>query len=114
MRVILKPRQCGKTTDLIQISAITGIPILALNRGRAVCIERRAYELGVLIPKPVVFTKTAIQPQDGRRHEIKDVLVDDADALLEEILFNKALLRPVVVSMTRSDEYSQGNDLKEW
>ncbi len=50
MRYILKGRGLGKTTDLIRLSAKTGIPIICVNPDY---VFRQAIDLGLKIPNPI-------------------------------------------------------------
>lgn len=83
MEKIIKPRQTGKTTDLIKISAEKGTYILTANRNRAVCVFNMAQEQNRNIPFPVTLWE--YQRSEFRGSFINHILIDDADAVLQEL-----------------------------
>jgi len=80
MKVITGPRQCGKTTMLIQESAATGVPIVCLDALRREQVMRLARQLGYEIPIPMTVSE---QTTNGYAEE---VLVDDTDVILQHTL----------------------------
>lgn len=105
MRVILRGRQGGKTHDLIQMSAILNVPILAPTPQWARYVEKMAADLKILIPKP-------ISPADaeklgwgsGHHYDLpKEVVVDDADAIIRELFERYLNVTPVAMAMTQYD-----------
>ena len=102
MRVILKPRQGGKTYDMIHLSAILNVPILTADSTRARFVESMAHTMGVLIPKPISAESLRARRWRGDIYVIpKDVVVDDADAVLR-VLFNDVGVNPVAMAMTQN------------
>ena len=83
MKKIIKPRQAGKTTDLIEISEKTGVYILTANRNRAECVFRMAQEQNRNIPFPV--TLWDYQKTGFRGSFINHILIDDAEEVLHEL-----------------------------
>lgn len=55
MKLIIKERQTGKTTELIQMSADTGAYIVCINRLEAHRVFRVAHDQGLHIPNPITF-----------------------------------------------------------
>jgi hypothetical protein len=82
--VICRPRQHGKTTDLIEMSAVTNTPILCYNHDMALRIRRKAQEMETEIPNPICLN-TNLHGTD-----IKGVLVDDAELILQYLLNERA------------------------
>jgi len=83
MEKIIKPRQTGKTTDLIEISEKTGSYILTADRNRAECVFRLAREQKRNIPYPVTLWE--YQQSGFKGSFINHILIDDADAVLQEL-----------------------------
>lgn len=83
MKKIIKPRQTGKTTELIEISEETGIYILTANRNRAECVFDMALEQHKNIPFPVTLWE--YQQTGFRGSFINHILIDDAEAVLQEM-----------------------------
>lgn len=85
MRVIAKPRQAGKTTELIKRSAETGFPIVCRNKRTADRIGEMARELK--LPTPTMYTFFDAAHTFRRGFGINGpVLIDDADEFLQYIL----------------------------
>ena len=83
MEKIIKPRQTGKTTDLIEISEKTGSYILTADRNRAEFVFRLAREQKRNIPYPVTLWE--YQQSGFKGSFINHILIDDADAVLQEL-----------------------------
>ena len=76
------PKRSGKTTKLINISAITGYYIVCCSQKRANEIQSYAKQLGQTIPFPLTFNEF-LQKQYSTN--IRAVLIDGADLLLESL-----------------------------
>ena len=80
-------RASGKTTLLLKQSADTGIPILTTNYWRLRWYEEYAQELGLKIPKPILWKNRQL----GLEPESK-VLIDNGEEILNHILrFNSGV-----------------------
>lgn len=82
-KVIIGKRQTGKTGRLIKESAEKWIPIVCASYNEANDIVRRAKELKLDIPKPIVANRKTI---DLDLKVYNSVLVDDAVLVLEQLL----------------------------
>lgn len=80
MKVIVGPRCSGKTTSLIQVSADTGIPIIAPTMAMANCIKQTAKEYGLDIPEPTSINK--VVNQGGRPGKY---LIDELEMCLRQL-----------------------------
>jgi len=78
MQVIAKPRNSGKTTELISLSAELQLPIVCFSEHEAFRLNEKAARLGIKIPKPLSVHQ--VTQQKGTRHNI---LVDNLDIILE-------------------------------
>ena len=74
-------RNCGKTTELIKISAETGYPIVCVSKAIAHVISSQAHDLGFKIPFPITFRELPLKSS-----KYKAVLVDEIEHLLEELI----------------------------
>ncbi len=96
MKIIYRPRNTYKTTELIKESAETGIYIMTLTRKRADTILYHAQTLGLYIPNPVTL-------EDYKRTNgfqgsfIKEILIDDADDILKEI-FRRVEIKTITMT----------------
>ncbi len=79
-KMIIKPRQTGRTTELIKMSAENNLYIVTTDRQRALFIAKMAQDLGLIIPFPITLRELPIRPHSSF---IKEVLIDDADHVLE-------------------------------
>lgn len=80
-KIIIKPRQTGRTTELIKMAAENNLYIVTTDRQRALYIDKMARELGLNIPFPITLRELPIYPYSSF---IKEVLIDDADHVLEQ------------------------------
>lgn len=78
-KMIIKPRQTGRTTELIKMAAENNLYIVTTDRQRALSIAKMARDLGLKIPFPITFRELSVRPYSF----IKEVLIDDADHILE-------------------------------
>lgn len=74
-------RASGKTTYLLKMSADTGIPILTTNYWRISFYEGHAKELGLKIPKPILWKDSKLGMKPGSK-----VLIDNGEETLNKIL----------------------------
>lgn len=82
IKTIIKPRQGGKTTDLLKMSAETGYPIIAKNVSEAKDLKKKAKNMGISIPDCITITQIL---NKNVKVEAKHVLVDDADYFINYI-----------------------------
>lgn len=82
MICIVGTRGSGKTARLVELSEVTGIPIVTPNKGMADLVMYTAREMGATIPKaePRQFS-----PNNYGRYR-KPVLVDEAQMILEKVI----------------------------
>lgn len=80
MRMIIGPRCSGKTTSLIQVSADTGVPIIAPTMMMAGYIKQKAKEYGLDIPEPTSINK--IVNQGGKSGKY---LIDELEMCLRQL-----------------------------
>lgn len=81
MKRIIKERGAGKTYDLVKLSAEKQIPILCMGNYDVLDVAK---ELNVKIPEPISIWEYKRGFHKGRR--IDDILVDEADFILQELL----------------------------
>ena len=101
MRMIIKDRGKGKTTQMIYTSASTGIPILVEHYSMAKHIQRMADELEVIIPEVLIVSD--LQKRGGLKPE--NVLVDEGYDIIDAAL--KAYLGTNVVAITLTDRIKE-------
>lgn len=106
-KIIVGGRRSGKTTDLVKLSKELNIPILLTNHSQKHMVEKMAEYLDLEIPKPLVISGLSdVEKLKGTT--TKEVLVDQADMLLE------ALLGLNVKAMTLTEDGSLGNSSLEF
>lgn len=82
MICIVGTRGSGKTTRLVELSEVTGIPIVTPNKGMADLVMYTAREMGATIPKAEA---RQFSPNNYGRYR-KPVLVDEAQMILEKVI----------------------------
>ena len=81
-KIILKPRQTGRTTEMIKMAAEHNLYIVTTNRQRALYIVKMAQDLGLNILFPITVRELPIRPNFATQ----EVLIDDADQVLEYLV----------------------------
>ncbi len=83
MKVIHKPRQTGKTTELIKIASQEGGYIVCHSRGEAYRISKTAEEIGKQILFPITYDEYLNGSYRGKN--IKAFYIDNVEFLLSII-----------------------------
>lgn len=94
MDILRAPRQSGKTTNLILMSAREQLRIIVPNARMAECVARRAKELRLKIPEPMSITRYLHTP--GVADTQERVLVDELDMCLFALGMNVELATTTV------------------
>lgn len=79
---IIKPRQTGKSTELVKRSAELKIPIITINKTESDYLKRIANNLGLEIPDPICI-KIAM---NTRTLQSDKVIVDNAEFILNHMM----------------------------
>ena len=79
--VIVGPRQNGKTTELIRLSAARDEYIIVPTFDMAQVVAKQARAMGLRIPYPVAFCELPCQSRF-----IGEVLVDESQRILEQVI----------------------------
>ena len=99
MEKIIRPRQAGKSSELIRIAEETNAYIIVASRQRALHLARMAKEHGRRILFPV--TVHEYEQSRFRGSYVRHILIDDADAVLEQV-FKEVTID--AITMTGGDE----------
>lgn len=105
MIVNVKPRQQGKTYDLIKMASEQWLYIVCMNLDDVKRISDMALSMGCSIPQPITF-RDFLDSRKDKRNGIKGYLIDNADMLLQSL----AVVPIVAVTMTAPDNQSFSND----
>lgn len=95
MRLIVKPRQSGKTSELIRMSEETNAYILTLNRGMAEYVSKMAEQQGYNILFPITLDEYMRSRLKGSH--VTHILIDNADMILQHI-FSEATIDAITMS----------------
>jgi len=105
MRLILRPKQGGKTTELINLSAENGGYIVCHTRNEAYRIRTQAREMGLFIPLPLTyieFFNRQLYPPG-----VKRFLIDNVEMLLQfiarDILIEAVTCTPDILDQSVSE-----------
>lgn len=96
MKIIKLPRGAGKTTAAVMESCETGKYILVLNKLQAKTVFETAQSLGLTIPFPITLDECLT----SKGSNVKEVIVDEADMILE-CLLNKKI---TMLTLTERDD----------
>lgn len=84
MKIIQGGRGSSKTYTLVQLSHLSGYPIMARSIRSKKYIQTMADQLGLTIPEPIVFRSK--QDTRGKLLPTDKVFVDDLDGWLSDIV----------------------------
>lgn len=102
MKILNKPRQTGKSTDLIKLSSKHGLYIICATRDRAQYLSTMAMEMGIHIPFPITPRELPL-----RSPYIKGVLIDDFEDVLSYLIG-----KPIVLATTSKKVIGDVNELE--
>ena len=107
---IVGPRQSGRSTELIELSAATGLLIVTGDNRRAECLYNMAKRMGKDIRKPEPIYVWIRKPHQFFDYKMENhgVLVDDADFVLSCLLKTS-----VTAAVVESDDYVRRDRLAE-
>ena len=88
MKIIRMDRGKGKTTELIKLSAKTGIPIVCATVQQVDTILAKAERMGLAIVQPIPVNKL-------KDYEVSKVYVDDMEYVLSTLLKSKVEIATV-------------------
>lgn len=80
MKVIVRPRQTGKTTELIKLANAHNAIMVCLRHESAKGIDRKAKQMGLVIPTAVSYS------QENLRLIKNPIIIDNADRILCDML----------------------------
>jgi len=83
VKMIIRGRQGGKTTELIRLAAETGSYIVCTDQRRARQIAEHARKMGLSIPFPL--TAGEWQRREYHRPGVHGLLFDDLDRIIQGI-----------------------------
>ena len=108
MKIIARPRQSGKTTQLVMISAETGHYIVTKDHGTARYTAMLAKDLGPVIPFPLTYDEFLNHAWNGKT--IKGLLIDDLEMLFGTILGFGDLIKMATISTTDREDYEKSSN----
>jgi hypothetical protein len=99
MKILLKPRASGKTTEAIKLAAKTHAYIVCKDRQRCFEIIRMADDMGLNIRNPVSFREVlqSIKKETRPTGFVNNIIIDDAEMFLQ-FLFSTNLIDMITMS----------------
>lgn len=103
MKIISLGRGQGKTTRLLYASEFNDAPILCSNEVHKKYLKRMAEELRLHIPEPIIVSDFFTSKIRGKR--IEEILVDDAEWVLQNLLYSMGLHSEIkAITITPNEE----------
>lgn len=99
MKIISKPRQSGKSSELIKLSAETGSRIVCANHNLAKSIMLLADQLNLKIKRPISYNDNLSVLAE------REILIDDYDLIITNILRSIPLHKTKAIST--NSEFNQ-------
>lgn len=103
MKIINLGRGRGKTTRLLYASEWQYIPILCATHAQKDYLVNQAERLGLIIPEPIVASEIATNRIRASKAVDKDMLVDEAPLVLQNLL-NSLGMRGKVKAITLTSD----------
>ena len=107
MKIIVRPRQMGKTTELILIAEKTQATIICRKCETAKSVKRMALEMGCNIPEPTSYTNT--------KNIEGNFLIDNADWILSAFLkIPQHLIVGIAMDGVPEIDWDERQDIEQW
>ncbi len=90
MKLMIGTPGAGKTKAILELSATNNIPVLCESVERKERLLVKSYGYGIKIPTPIVFNEIT--------SDVKEVYVDDVEALFMAMLKTKVSIASVNIS----------------
>lgn len=104
MKIINLGRGQGKTTRLLYASEWNNIPILCATYAQKSYLISQAERIGLIIPEPIVADEIATNRIRGSKAADKDLLVDEAPLVLQNLLNSLGMRGEVkAITLTEND-----------
>jgi len=116
MKVIVRPRQCGKTTELLEYAAFYGYTILTHKHADCKRLLDLAHDMGLDIPEPISVTT---YPDCACSKVFKGIIIDNADLIMKHFLRDilpscNGNLAMMTMSGVPEHEYDEHGDVEQW
>lgn len=103
MKIINLGRGQGKTTRLLFASEFQDIPILCAKRIHKQQLLDAAKRLGLQIPEPIAVDEISSSKIKEKQIENKDVLIDEAPLVLQQLLNNLEMGKIKAITLTEKE-----------
>lgn len=103
MRLLIKDRAKGKTTQMIYTSETTGYPIVVETEMQKNFIMNKAKEMDIIIPEPITIGE--INNIRGRIRPDDKIIIDEGYNIIEKAL--KAYIGCDVMAVTLTDRIKE-------
>ena len=102
MDIIHRPRQAGKTTEIIKRAAEEFLYIIVVNRHEADRVFAQAKDMGLDIPFPVTIQELMGSKATGIK--VNGVAIDNAELILRHIVESWTLSPVKVMSINKEEQ----------
>ena len=103
MKKCISGRQTSKTEKLIRLSAEKQIPILAINEMTKRSLKKKASDMGLNIPEPILVYDVMSDNYMNKILSIDNIIIDDAEYVLRNILKMRKVISVEAISITTDD-----------
>lgn len=117
MKHVIRPRQGGKSTELIRRSAGLCYPIICRDQAQARWLKEQAKKLGLEIPEPISADYVIKGIRNGKSLAVPGmigthILVDDAECILQQFIM--AGIRAEIDTYAITLRNDKGHELTIW
>ena len=110
MKIIMRGRRNGKTTELIKMSAENGGYIVCRSHNAASMIKKQSKEMGLKIPYPITYAELLRKSYYAKG--VKKLYIDDVDELLRTLTRGVEVEAITINIQEEREEGQSGNRFK--
>ena len=116
MKIIVRPRQCGKTTELLEYAATYGYTIMTISHRECERLKRVAKEMDLNIEEPLSVQE---YPDCVCSKSFRGIVIDNADMVLRHFLRDvlpscNANLAMITMCGVPDHEYDKYKCIEQW
>lgn len=114
MKVIVRPRQCEKSTDIIKYAHLYGSHILTPSHNECDRLHDESKRIGYPIERDRFISAKDVNYGNLKGIHITSLVVDDVDIVLENMLEIVAKIKCISITGIPEFEYDEREDSKQY
>jgi len=111
MKVIVRPRQMGKTTELLKYAAENDLVIVTHTVDYAKQLDKQATRAGLIMRPPIA---ASMLMNDMKCNDVKGVVIDNVELVLSVLMHNISPIYGMTVSGVPELDYDERKDHEQF